>query len=151
MDMVNNQIPTFEDKAEALHYFPLFRTWFGLQGLCKLPWNDIEPPDNAEKYPGPEAAKVPAHVDNYLKLYTGITGKPLDRNEPDSRSRRRSTTSSACSTCGWARARASTTCRRTARSDPVTKEEYESRADATTSSSRTSSASTPRASPPRRR
>ena len=59
MDMVNNQIPTFEDKAEALHYFPLFRTWFGLQGLCKLPWNDIEPPDNHEKYPGPEAAKVP--------------------------------------------------------------------------------------------
>ena len=83
MDMVNNQIPTFEDKAEALHYFPLFRTWFGLQGLCKLPWNDIEPPDNHEKYPGPEAAKVPEHVDNYLALYTGITGKPLDRNEPD--------------------------------------------------------------------
>lgn len=79
MDMVNNQIPTFEDKAEALHYFPLFRTWFGLQGLCKLPWNDIEPPDNAKKFPGPEAAKVPEHVDNYLALYTGITGKPLDR------------------------------------------------------------------------
>jgi aldehyde:ferredoxin oxidoreductase len=79
MDMVNNQIPTFEDKAEALHYFPLFRTWFSLQGLCKLPWNDIEPPDNAEKHPGPEAAKVPAHVDNYLALYTGITGRPLDR------------------------------------------------------------------------
>jgi aldehyde:ferredoxin oxidoreductase len=79
MDMVNNQIPTFEDKAEALHYFPLFRTWFGLQGLCKLPWNDVEPPDNAKMYPGPEAAKVPSHVDNYLKLYTGITGKPLDR------------------------------------------------------------------------
>ncbi len=79
MDMVNNQIPTFEDKAEALHYFPLFRTWFSLQGLCKLPWNDIEPPDNAKMYPGPEAAKVPAHVNNYLELYTGITGKPLDR------------------------------------------------------------------------
>jgi len=29
-DMVNNLIPTFEDKAEALHYFPMFRTWFGL-------------------------------------------------------------------------------------------------------------------------
>ena len=41
MDMVNNQLPTFEDKAEALHYFPMFRTWFGLMGLCKLPWNDI--------------------------------------------------------------------------------------------------------------
>ena len=51
MDMVNNQIPTFEDKAEALHYFPLFRTWFGLHGLCKLPWNDIEPADNAEHRP----------------------------------------------------------------------------------------------------
>jgi aldehyde:ferredoxin oxidoreductase len=87
MDMVNNQIPTFEDKAEALYYFPLFRTWFSLQGLCKLPWNDIEPPDNAEKYPGPEAAKVPEHVDNYLKLYTGITGKPLDRDSLIAQSR----------------------------------------------------------------
>ena len=36
MDMVNKQIPTFEDKAEALHYFPMWRTWFGLNGLCKL-------------------------------------------------------------------------------------------------------------------
>jgi aldehyde:ferredoxin oxidoreductase len=87
MDMVNNQIPTFEDKAEALYYFPLFRTWFSLQGLCKLPWNDIEPPDNSQKYPGPEAAKVPEHVDNYLKLYTGITGRPLDRDSLIAQSR----------------------------------------------------------------
>ncbi|HNQ84150.1 MAG TPA: aldehyde ferredoxin oxidoreductase C-terminal domain-containing protein, partial [Bacteroidales bacterium] len=48
MDMVNNQIPTFENKAEALHYFPMFRTWFGLVGLCKLPWNAVEPSNNAE-------------------------------------------------------------------------------------------------------
>ncbi|HCM60692.1 MAG TPA: aldehyde:ferredoxin oxidoreductase, partial [Bacteroidales bacterium] len=48
MDMVNNQIPTFENKAEALHYFPMFRTWFGLVGLCKLPWNDVEPENNAQ-------------------------------------------------------------------------------------------------------
>ncbi len=48
MDMVNNQIPTFEKKAEALHYFPMFRTWFGLVGLCKLPWNDVEPENNGE-------------------------------------------------------------------------------------------------------
>ena len=75
MDMVNNQIPTFEDKAEALHYFPLFRTWFGLMGLCKLPWNDIEPEDNAKH--GKEAAKVPEHVYNYLELYAGITGKEM--------------------------------------------------------------------------
>ena len=42
--MVNNHIPTFEAKAEALHYFPMFRTWCWFTGVwCKLPWNDIEP------------------------------------------------------------------------------------------------------------
>jgi len=76
MDMVNNQIPTFKDKAEALHYFPMFRTWFGLQGLCKLPWNDIEPANNAET---DEPAKVPEHVQNYVDIYTAITGKPLNK------------------------------------------------------------------------
>jgi len=75
MDMVNNKIPTFEDKAEALHYFPMFRTWFGLQGLCKLPWNDIEPADNSK---WPESNKVPEHVHNYYELYTAITGEKLD-------------------------------------------------------------------------
>ena len=72
MDMVNNQIPTFEDKAEALHYFPMWRTWFGLCGLCKLPWNDITPPDNAET---DEPAKVPEHVRNYVELFVGVTGR----------------------------------------------------------------------------
>jgi len=71
MDMVNNQIPTFEDKAEALHYFPMFRTWFGLQGLCKLPWNDVEPENNAQT---DEPAKVPEHVDNYVTIYKAVTG-----------------------------------------------------------------------------
>mgnify|MGYP005841096451 FL=1 len=75
MDMVNNMLPTFEKKADALHYFPMFRTWFGLQGLCKLPWNDIEPADNAK---WPEPNKVPDHVKNYCELYTAITGEPLD-------------------------------------------------------------------------
>jgi aldehyde:ferredoxin oxidoreductase len=75
MDMVNNRIPSFEDKAEALHYFPMFRTWFGLQGLCKLPWNDVEPSDNAKH---PEPNKVPEHVHNYYELYTAITGEKLD-------------------------------------------------------------------------
>lgn len=75
MDMVNNRIPTFENKAEALHYFPMFRTWFGLQGLCKLPWNDIEPADNAR---WAEPNKVPEHVHNYVELYTAITGESLD-------------------------------------------------------------------------
>lgn len=78
MDMVNNHIPTFADKAEALHYFPMFRTWFGLQGLCKLPWNDIEPANNAET---DEPAKVPEHVQNYVDIYTAITGKPMDKHQ----------------------------------------------------------------------
>lgn len=78
MDMVNNQIPSFEDKAEALHYFPMFRTWFGLVGLCKLPWNDVEPESNAET---DEPAKVPEHVDNYVTIYKAVTGKPFDKEE----------------------------------------------------------------------
>jgi aldehyde:ferredoxin oxidoreductase len=78
MDMVNNQIPTFEDKAEALHYFPMFRTWFGLVGLCKLPWNDVEPENNHET---DEPAKVPEHVDNYVTIYKAVTGKEFDKHE----------------------------------------------------------------------
>lgn len=79
MDMVNNQIPTFEDKAEALHYFPMFRTWFGLQGLCKLPWNDVEPESNGE---ADEPAKVPEHVDNYVTIYRAVTGDmTFDKHE----------------------------------------------------------------------
>jgi aldehyde:ferredoxin oxidoreductase len=76
MDMVNNQIPTFENKAEALHYFPMFRTWFGLVGLCKLPWNDVEPESNAQS---DEPAKVPEHVDNYIAIYKAVTGLEFDR------------------------------------------------------------------------
>jgi len=78
MDMVNNQIPTFEMKAEALHYFPMFRTWFGLQGLCKLPWNDIEPADNASQT---EPNKVPEHVQNYVDIFNAITGQKIDKQE----------------------------------------------------------------------
>jgi aldehyde:ferredoxin oxidoreductase len=76
MDMVNNQIPTFEKKAEALHYFPMFRTWFGLAGLCKLPWNDVEPSDNGQTA---EPAKVPEHVDNYVTIYKSVTGREFDK------------------------------------------------------------------------
>ncbi|MCD4817866.1 MAG: aldehyde:ferredoxin oxidoreductase [Candidatus Cloacimonetes bacterium] len=78
MDMVNNQIPTFADKAEALHYFPMFRTWFGLMGLCKLPWNDVEPANNAET---DEPAKVPEHVQNYVDIFNAVTGRNIDKEE----------------------------------------------------------------------
>jgi aldehyde:ferredoxin oxidoreductase len=78
MDMVNNQIPTFEDKAEALHYFPMWRTWFGLNGLCKVIWNDIEPEDNALT---PEPAKIPEHVDNYTHFFAGVTGREVTKED----------------------------------------------------------------------
>jgi aldehyde:ferredoxin oxidoreductase len=72
MDMVHKQLPTFEAKAEALHYFPVWRTWFSLHGLCKLPWNDIIPVSNKT---AKEPAKVPEHVENYCWLYEGMTGE----------------------------------------------------------------------------
>ncbi len=78
MDMVNNRIPTFENKAEALHYFPMFRTWFGLNGLCKLPWNDVEPESNALEA---EPNKVPEHVDNYVTIFNAVTGRSIDKEE----------------------------------------------------------------------
>lgn len=73
MDMVRKELPTFEAKAEALHYFPIWRTWFSLHGLCKLPWNDIMPANNKETA---EPNKVPEHVENYTWLYEGLSGKP---------------------------------------------------------------------------
>jgi aldehyde:ferredoxin oxidoreductase len=72
MDQVSNLIPTFEDKAEALHYFPMWRTWFGLNGLCKVIWNDVEPEDNPLT---DEPAKVPEHVENYVEFFAGMTGR----------------------------------------------------------------------------
>jgi aldehyde:ferredoxin oxidoreductase len=75
MDMVNKQIPSFEDKAEALHYFPMWRTWFGLNGLCKLLWNDVEPEDNGESG---APAKVPAHVRGYCEFVAGMTGREVE-------------------------------------------------------------------------
>jgi aldehyde:ferredoxin oxidoreductase len=56
----------------------MFRTWFGLMGLCKLPWNDVEPENNAET---DEPAKVPEHVDNYVTIYKAVTGKDFDKKE----------------------------------------------------------------------
>jgi aldehyde:ferredoxin oxidoreductase len=74
MDMVNNELPTFEDKAEALHYFPMWRTWFGLCGFCKLPWNDVVDPKNRLS---PEPQKIMHHVENYRQIYMGVTGKEI--------------------------------------------------------------------------
>ena len=78
MDMVNNSIPTFKDKAEALHYFPMWRTWFGLNGLCKLPWNDVEPSNNPKT---DDPSKVPEHVQNYVDYQNAVTGWNVDKEE----------------------------------------------------------------------
>ncbi len=72
LDMVHNFMPTFEQKAEALHWFPMFRTWFSLCGLCKLPWNDIVPEDNKQN---PEPAKVVKHVQWYADYFSAVTGR----------------------------------------------------------------------------
>jgi aldehyde:ferredoxin oxidoreductase len=125
MDMVNNQIPTFEKKAEALHYFPMFRTWFGLVGLCKLPWNDVEPTNNAET---DEPAKVPEHVDNYVTLYKAVTGKPFDKHEMIRMSERVYNFQRIFNLRrGYGTRKFDAQPYRAA--GPVTKEEYESRAD----------------------
>ncbi len=74
LDMVQNLMPTFEQKAENLHWFPMFRTWFSLNGLCKLPWNDIVPEGNKNT---PEPAKVIPHVENYAKYFYAVTGRKV--------------------------------------------------------------------------
>ena len=72
LDMVYNFMPDFEQKAEALHWFPMFRTWFGLCGLCKLPWNDILPEGNKDTE---EPEKIMKHVRWYADYFTAVTGR----------------------------------------------------------------------------
>ncbi|MEA2069732.1 MAG: aldehyde ferredoxin oxidoreductase C-terminal domain-containing protein [Asgard group archaeon] len=74
LDMVHNYMPTFEDKADALCWFPYWRTWFSLQGLCKLPWNDVVPPNNEET---DEPSKVPEHIEYYAKFFEALTGRDM--------------------------------------------------------------------------
>jgi aldehyde:ferredoxin oxidoreductase len=78
MDQINNQLPTFEDKAEALHYFPMWRTWFGLCGFCKLPWNDVVHPKNAYS---DDPAKIPHHIHNSIQIYRGVTGRDVEEED----------------------------------------------------------------------
>ncbi len=78
LDMVHGYMPSFEEKAEALHWFPMWRTWFGLNGLCKLPWNDIVPPDNKDTA---EPAKVIKHVEWYARFFSAMTGRSSDPDD----------------------------------------------------------------------
>ncbi len=72
LDAVHNLMPTFDQKAENLHWFPMFRTWFSLCGLCKLPWNDIVPADNKDT---DEPAKIMKHIEWYAEFFNSVTGR----------------------------------------------------------------------------
>lgn len=71
LDQLRNEIPTFEDKARALWWFPLFRTWFNLAGLCKLPWIDVRHPE--AQYTDEPAKNMPT-VAYYLDLVNSTLG-----------------------------------------------------------------------------
>ncbi|MHA1793351.1 MAG: aldehyde ferredoxin oxidoreductase family protein [Promethearchaeota archaeon] len=86
-DIVRGSIPTFEDKARALCWFPYWRTWFSLNGLCKLPWNDVVPMDNGE-YPITDPATgnlirstIPKHVKWYSEYFTAVTGRKVSPDD----------------------------------------------------------------------
>ncbi len=74
MEVMSGRLNTIEEKVEAVWYLSTLRTWFGLQGICKMPWADIQPADNGmTKHP----ERIPEHVDNYIRIYTAVTGRPL--------------------------------------------------------------------------
>ncbi len=71
LDQIKNEMPTFAEKAQALRWFPLFRTWFNIAGLCKLPWIDVRHPDAAAT---DEPAKNLPTVEWYLELVNSTLG-----------------------------------------------------------------------------
>ncbi|RLB73300.1 MAG: aldehyde:ferredoxin oxidoreductase, partial [Deltaproteobacteria bacterium] len=77
LDQIKNEMPSFAEKAAALKWFPLFRTWFNIAGLCKLPWIDVRHPDAAQTA---DPAKNMPTVDCYLELVNSTMGteKTLD-------------------------------------------------------------------------
>jgi aldehyde:ferredoxin oxidoreductase len=73
LDQIRNEMPTFELKAKALKWFPLFRTWFNVAGLCKLPWIDVRHPEAKNTA---EPAKNLPTVAYYLDLVSATLGEP---------------------------------------------------------------------------
>ena len=71
LDQIHNEIPTFEQKAEALRWFPLVRTWFNIVGLCKLPWIDVRNPAAADT---PEPAKNLPSLQLIVDYYNACMG-----------------------------------------------------------------------------
>jgi len=71
IDQVHKELPTFGDKANALKWFPLIRTWFNATGLCKLPWIDVRNPEAASTDEPAKNLPTLAHYVNYLNATTG--------------------------------------------------------------------------------
>ena len=71
IDQVHNELPTFEDKAAALKWFPLIRTWFNAVGLCKLPWIDVRHPEAANT---DNPAKNQPTLEYYVKYLNATVG-----------------------------------------------------------------------------
>ena len=71
IDQVHKELPTFKDKANALRWFPLIRTWFNATGLCKLPWIDVRHPEAANT---PEPAKNVPSLNYYVQYLNATTG-----------------------------------------------------------------------------
>ena len=71
IDQVHKELPTFEDKANALKWFPLIRTWFNATGLCKLPWIDVRNPEAAST---DEPAKNLPTLAYYVDYFNATTG-----------------------------------------------------------------------------
>ena len=71
IDQVHKEIPTFEDKAVALKWFPLIRTWFNAVGLCKLPWIDVRHPDAGKTSNPAQNQPTLAYYVKYLNATVG--------------------------------------------------------------------------------
>ncbi len=71
IDQVNKELPTLKDKADALKWFPLIRTWFNATGLCKLHWIDVRNPLAAETA---EPSKNFPTLEYYVDFFNGTTG-----------------------------------------------------------------------------
>jgi len=71
IDQVYQEIPTLEDKAAALKWFPLIRTWFNATGLCKLHWIDVRNPEAAATAEPSKNLPTLAHYIDYLNATTG--------------------------------------------------------------------------------
>ena len=80
MDKIKNYIPTVDEKAQALTIFPIFRTMFGIVGLCRLPWNNIIPL-HLKDSSNHEAEIIKEHIQDYCHVYEAVTGSKMSLKE----------------------------------------------------------------------